>query len=49
MDPFMLKTLKKLKKEAPRRLKQLITVCDKLIGMQMTVHIGFIIHFKYYY
>ena len=32
MEGFILKTLKKIRKEAPRRLKELRTVCDELIG-----------------
>jgi len=32
MEAFVLKTLRKMKKEAPRRFKDLRDVCDELIG-----------------
>lgn len=32
MEAYILKTLKKIRKETPRRLKQLLTVCDLHIG-----------------
>ena len=33
MEAFVLKTLKKIKKEAPRRFKDLRDICDELISM----------------
>lgn len=33
MEAYILKTLKKIRKETPRRLKQLLTVCDLHIGI----------------
>ena len=32
MEAFVLKTLKKIRKEAPRRFKDLRSICDDLIG-----------------
>lgn len=32
MEAHLCKDLKKIRKEAPRRLKSLITICDELIG-----------------
>jgi hypothetical protein len=32
MEAFVLKTLRRLKKESPRRFKELRDVCDEMIG-----------------
>ena len=32
MEAFVLKTLRRIKKEAPRRFKDLRSICDDLIG-----------------
>lgn len=35
METFILKTLRKIRKEVPRRFKELRIVCDDLIGRIM--------------
>jgi hypothetical protein len=45
MEPFVLKTLKRLKKESPRRFKDLRIICDELIGCGALLSYLLFLHF----
>jgi hypothetical protein len=36
IEEFLIKTLKRLRKDAPRRLKDLKLACDQLIGKKVS-------------
>ena len=49
METYILKTLKKIRKETPRRLKQLLTVCDLHIGKIIDFNFKSTLFFTYYF